>query len=80
MFISIYEIEKHFEWKNHDFNREAKFTIIDKIERESSDNITEFTGTREDKWIMTLLQTLFPTELNNKPFIVVHSLNTYIES
>ena len=58
-------VEKHFKEQNHVFERDARFTIIEKIEKESVENMTHLLETHEDNWIKRL-QTLSPKGLNNK--------------
>ena len=58
-------VEKHFKQQHHIFARDARFIIIERIEKEDVDNMTKLLETREDNWI-TRLQTLTPKGLNNK--------------
>ena len=58
-------VEKHFKEQNHVFERDARFIIIEKIEKENVQNMTNLLETHEDNWIKRL-QILFPKGLNNK--------------
>ena len=58
-------VEQHFRSTNHDFAAHAKFTIIEKIEKNTLDNVTLILETHEDNWILRL-KTLHPNGLNNK--------------
>ena len=58
-------VEKHFKEQHHIFTRDARFTIIERIEKEDVDNMTKLLETHEDNWIKRL-QTLTPKGLNNK--------------
>ena len=51
--------------QNHVFKRDARFMIIEKIEKENVENITQLLETHEDNLIKRLL-TLSPKGLNNK--------------
>ena len=54
-------VEKHFHSKGHDFNRDAKFTIIEIIEKNA--DIMTIIETHEHKWI-NQLQTLALNRFN----------------
>ena len=58
-------VEKHFKEQHHIFTRDARFTIIERIEKEDVDNMTKLLETHEDNWIKRL-QTLTPKGLKNK--------------
>ena len=58
-------VEKHFKEYNHNFDKDATFTIIERIKMEITENVTKLLETREDNWIIRL-QTLSPFGLNNK--------------
>ena len=58
-------VEQHFRLANHDFAKDAKFTIIEKIEKNISDGITSILESHEDSWILRL-RTLTPNGLNGK--------------
>ena len=58
-------VEQHFRLSNHDFARDAKFTIIEKIEKNVSDELTSILESHEDNWILRL-RTLTPNGLNGK--------------
>ena len=57
--------DKHFQQENHDFNKHAKFTVIEKIEKPPLDKkeLRKLLELKEDKW-MTRLQTVMPNGLN----------------
>jgi hypothetical protein len=57
--------ELHFSDKNHNFDRDAKFKIIEQIENTSLPNINNILLQREDSWILKL-KTLTPQGLNSK--------------
>ena len=42
-------VEQHFRSNDHDFNRDAKFTIIERIEKDI--NIKSVIEKQENKWI-----------------------------
>ena len=58
-------VEQHFHLANHNFSRDAKFTIIERIEKNVSDEITSILESHEDSWILRL-KTLYPNGLNSK--------------
>ena len=58
-------VEQHFRLPNHDFNKDAKCTIIERIEKSQPYVITRTLETHEDNWILRL-KTLAPHGLNNK--------------
>ena len=58
-------VEKHFREQHHVFARDARFTIIERIEKEDVDDMTDLLETHEDNWIKRL-QTLTPKGFNNK--------------
>ena len=64
-FDKLLPVEKHFKERNHVFERDARFIIIEKIEKENVENMTQLLETHEDNWIKRL-QTLSPKGLNNK--------------
>ena len=46
---------KHFQLPEHDFEKRAKFTLIERIEKpDNFDNKTRFIEGREDNWILRL--------------------------
>lgn len=57
--------DKHFQLPNHDFNKHAKFTIIEALENPPKDKIQlrNLLELKEDKW-MARLQTIIPKGLN----------------
>ena len=58
-------VEKHFKEQNHVFERDVRFVIIEKIEKENVENMTQLLETHEDNWIKRL-QSLSPRGLNNQ--------------
>ena len=58
-------VQQHFRLANHDFSRDAKFTIMEKIKENVSDEITVVLESREDNWILRL-KTRSPNGLNSK--------------
>ena len=58
-------VEKHFKEQNHIFERDARFIISEKIEKENVENMTHLLEKHEDNWIKRL-QTLSLKGLNNK--------------
>ena len=58
-------MEQHFRQNNHDFSIHTKFTIIEKIEKSTLDNITLILENHEDTWILRL-KTVHPNGLNNQ--------------
>ena len=57
--------DKHFQQENHDFNKHAKFTVIEKIEKPPLDKkeLRKLLELKEDKW-MTRLQIVMSNGLN----------------
>ena len=60
-------VSKHFQEANHSFNRDAKFTLIEKIKNHniSQKDMRRTLENHEDLWILKL-QTLKPNGLNDK--------------
>ena len=60
-------VSKHFREANHSFNRDAKFTLIEKIKNDniSQKDIRKILENHEDLWILKL-RTLKPNGLNDK--------------
>ena len=58
---------KHFQDPNHDFQRDAKFTLIEKITKNcmSKEQLREILKKRENFWILKL-NTLHPAGLNQE--------------
>ncbi len=61
----LLHVEQHFRLANHDFSKDAKFTIIEKIEKNVSGEITSILESHEDNWMLRL-KTLSPNGLNSK--------------
>ena len=61
---------KHFQEKRHDFNKHAKFIIIDKLVNlhGSKETLREMLVIRENFWIQKL-KTLVPFGLNQKQYL-----------
>ena len=57
--------DKHFQQEGHDFNKHAKFTILEKLEKPPSDKMKKrkILELKEDKW-MKRLKTIAPYGLN----------------
>ena len=58
-------VEKHFRQSNHDFKRDTRFTLIEKLENTEREDIRDILLKREDAWI-TYLQTIHPKGFNSK--------------
>ena len=58
-------VEKHFLLPNHDFERDAVYRLIEKIEHTERDDARAIVEKRECAW-MTDLQTIYPNELNSR--------------
>ena len=60
-------VSKHFQEANHSFNKDAKFTLIEKIKNHniSQKDMRRTLENHEDLWILKL-QTLKPNGLNDK--------------
>ena len=58
-------VEKHFLLPNHDFERDAVYTLIEKIEHTERDDARAILEKRECAW-MTHLQTIYPNGLNSR--------------
>ena len=56
---------KHFNGHDHNFSRDARFTLIEQIKNENQNNITETLKKRENFWIKKL-NTLQPNGLNHE--------------
>ena len=58
---------KHFSTADHNFNRDAKFTVIEQIKDPSKEKLQlrEILKNREDFWMLKL-QTLHPKGLNDQ--------------
>ncbi len=50
-------LDKHFYKSNNDFKRDARFTLIGKLENTEQEDIRDILLKREDAWI-THLQTI----------------------
>ena len=55
-------VEKHFRAQDHDFKRDARFIIIERIEHNNTDKIQMIIKKHENSWI-TRLKTLIPDGL-----------------
>ena len=60
---SLTPVEKHFKELGHDFNRDATFVIIERIEHNSPEKIPTIIKKHEDAWVLRL-HTLLPNGLN----------------
>ena len=58
-------VEKHFLLPNHNSERDATYTIIEKIENIERDDAKKVLEKRENTW-MTHLQTIYPNGLNSR--------------
>ena len=62
-------VEQHFRSTNHNFTTDAKFTIIERIEKnidnKENNSLTTILESHEDNWILRL-KTLSPNGLNGK--------------
>ena len=62
---NLLPVEQHFRAQDHDFNVDAKFTIIEKLEKNTLPNKSKILELHEDFWIKKL-KTLAPHGLNTK--------------
>ena len=60
----LFSIEQHFRLVDHDFTRDAKFTILETLGRNLLDSITMIRETHQNKWILCMYQ--IPNGLNRK--------------
>ena len=59
---------RHFAQRDHDFNSDAKFTIIEKLQntKVSKESITELLKKRQNVWIKKKKETLRPKGYNHE--------------
>ena len=65
--LNVIPADRHFAQRDHDFNTDAKFTIIENLQNTklSKESITELLKKRENFWIKKL-ETLRPKGLNHE--------------